>query len=86
MLTTLDEPWHGSIPWVSSLYIAALIAGEQMALEMGDPSFAADCRQRAEKGRAAMDSKLFNGEWFIQIPDPENPKNPVPTRRFTSPR
>jgi hypothetical protein len=53
---------------------------------MGDPSFAADCRQRAEKGRAAMDSKLFNGEWFIQIPDPENPKNPVPTRRFTSPR
>ena len=74
MLTTLDEPWHGSIPWVSSLYIAALVAGEQMALEMGDTSFAADCRQRAEKGRAAMDAKLFNGEWFIQIPDPENPK------------
>jgi hypothetical protein len=21
-----------------------------------------------------MDAKLFNGEWFIQIPDPENPK------------
>jgi hypothetical protein len=74
MLTTLDEPWHGSIPWISSLYIAALKAGEQMALEMGDTSFAADCRQRAEKGRAAMDAKLFNGEWFIQTPDPENPK------------
>ncbi|MEY2851498.1 MAG: hypothetical protein RL549_197 [Verrucomicrobiota bacterium] len=74
MLTTLDEPWHGVIPWVSSLYIAALKAGEQMALEMGDQEFAADCRQRAEKGRAAMDAKLFNGEWFIQIPDPENPK------------
>lgn len=74
MLTTLDEPWHGEIPWVSSLYIAALKAGEQMALEMGDAEFAADCRQRAEKGRAAMDAKLFNGEWFVQIPDPENPK------------
>lgn len=73
-LTTLDEPWHGVIPWTSSLYIAALKAGEQMALEMGDPEFAADCRQRAEKGRAAMDTKLFNGEWFVQIPDPENPK------------
>jgi uncharacterized protein (DUF608 family) len=73
MLTTLDEPWHGVIPWTSSLYIAALIAGEQMALEMGDAEFAADCRQRAEKGRAAMDAKLFNGEWFVQIPDPENP-------------
>jgi uncharacterized protein (DUF608 family) len=73
-LTTLDEPWHGVIPWTSSLYIAALKAGEQMALEMGDPEFAADCRGRAEKGRAAMDAKLFNGEWFVQIPDPENPK------------
>ena len=72
-LTTLDEPWHGVIPWTSSLYIAALKAGEQMALEMGDAEFAADCRQRAEKGRAAMDAKLFNGEWFVQIPDPENP-------------
>jgi len=74
MLTTLDEPWHGVIPWVSSLYIAALKAGEQMALEMGDAKFAADCRARAEKGRAAIDAKLFNGEWFVQIPDPENPK------------
>ena len=72
-LTTLDEPWHGMIPWTSSLYIAALKAGEQMALEMGDAEFAADCRVRAEKGRAAMDAKLFNGEWFVQIPDPENP-------------
>jgi uncharacterized protein (DUF608 family) len=74
MLTTLDEPWHGVIPWTSSLYIAALKAGEQMGTEMGDAEFAADCRQRAEKGRAAMDAKLFNGEWFVQIPDPENPK------------
>ncbi|MEI6336967.1 MAG: GH116 family glycosyl hydrolase [Verrucomicrobiota bacterium] len=74
MLTTLDEPWHGVIPWTSSLYIAALKAGEQMALEMGDAEFAADCHQRAEKGRAAMDAKLFNGQWFVQIPDPENPK------------
>jgi len=74
MLTTLDEPWHGAIPWISGLYIAALRAGEQMAIETGDTAFAADCRQRAEKGRVAMDAKLFNGEWFIQIPDPANPK------------
>ena len=74
MLTTLDEPWFGEIPWISSLYIAALRAGEEMALEMGDVEFAKECRERAEIGRAAMDEKLFNGEWFIQIPDPENPK------------
>jgi len=74
MLTTLDEPWFGEIPWISSLYIAALKAGEQMALEMGDGEFAKDCQARAEKGRAMMDTKLFNGEWFIQVPDPKNPK------------
>lgn len=73
MLTTLDEPWHGVIPWISGLYIAALKAGEQMALEMGDTGFAADCRRRAAAGRLAMDAKLFNGEWFIQVPDPANP-------------
>ena len=73
MLTTLDEPWHGQIPWVSSLYIAALKAGERMALDMGDADFAKECRERAEKGRAAMDAKLFNGEWFVQIPDPAHP-------------
>jgi non-lysosomal glucosylceramidase len=73
MLTTLDEPWHGQIPWISGLYIAALKAGERMALEMGDVEFARDCRQRAEKGRDSMDARLFNGEWFIQLPDPENP-------------
>ncbi len=71
-LTTLDEPWHGEIPWISSLYIAALKAGEVMATEMGDAAFAADCRDRAAKGRAAMDARLFNGEWFIQKPDPAN--------------
>ena len=74
MLTTLDEPWHGEIPWISSLYIAALRGGAQLALEMGDTAFAGDCRRRAENGRAAMDARLFNGEWFIHIPDPENPK------------
>ncbi|MCX6879977.1 MAG: GH116 family glycosyl-hydrolase [Verrucomicrobia bacterium] len=74
MLTTLDEPWHGQIPWLSSLYLAALKAGEQLATEMGDAEFARDCRHRAATGRAAMDAKLFNGEWFVQLPDPANPE------------
>lgn len=73
MLTTLDEPWHGEIPWISSLYIAALRAGAEMATEMGDLEFAKECQSRAAKGRTSMDAKLFNGEWFIQIPDPANP-------------
>jgi uncharacterized protein (DUF608 family) len=74
MLTTLDERWYGQIPWLSSLYIAALKAGEQMAVEMGDTEFARDCRERAARGRAAMDATLFNGEWFVQLADPANPQ------------
>ncbi|MDQ3813550.1 MAG: non-lysosomal glucosylceramidase, partial [Armatimonadota bacterium] len=37
---TLDTDWHGEIAWLSSLYVAALRAGEQMAREMGDEPFA----------------------------------------------
>jgi len=74
MLTTLDEPWHGQIPWLTSMYLAALAAGAEMADEMGDAEFAQDCRERAAKGRAAMDAKLFNGEWFVQLPDPDDPE------------
>ena len=75
MLTTLDEPWHGEIPWVSSLYIAALKAGEQMAAEMGDAEFAEDCRRvQARRDVRRWMPSLFNGEWFVQTPDPANPK------------
>ena len=61
-------------PLAEQSLFAALKAGEQMAMEMGDTMFARDCRNRAAKGRAAMDVKLFNGEWFVQIADPANPK------------
>jgi hypothetical protein len=73
-LTTLDAPWFGEIPWTSSLYAAALKAGEKMATIMGDTAFADDCRKKAEITRAAMDANLFNGEWFVQKGDPANPK------------
>ena len=35
---TLDAEWFGKVPWLSSLYIAALAAGEAMARELGDLS------------------------------------------------
>jgi len=72
-LTTLDEPWFGEIPWINSLYAAALKAGEKMAAIMGDTAFAEECRKKAEVTRAAMDTNLFNGEWFVQKGDPANP-------------
>jgi uncharacterized protein (DUF608 family) len=71
---TLDAAWFGQISWISGLYAATLLAGEEMATDMGDFDFAKECRTRAETSRQSIETKLFNGEWFIQTKDPGNPK------------
>jgi uncharacterized protein (DUF608 family) len=72
---TLDTTWHGEIPWISSLYLAALAAGKKMAEEMGDSSFAEHCNEKLEVGRCSIVEKLFNGEYFIHQPDPNCPES-----------
>ena len=67
---TLDAAWYGEIAWISSLYAAALRACEAMAAEMGDADFARFCRRKFTQTRAALETRLFNGEWFIQRPEP----------------
>jgi hypothetical protein len=67
-MNTLDAAWNGPMGWISSLYLAALSAGEAMALEMHDTQFSARCRQVSESGRQQIVKKLFNGEYFIHIP------------------
>ena len=66
---TLDAAWFGDIAWLSGLGIAALRATEEMARVVGDEAFAEECRVRFEKGRAAIETKLWNGEYFIQLPE-----------------
>ena len=66
---TLDANWHGQVAWFCLLYNSALRASEKMALEMDDADFASRCRKLALKGRAKIEEKLFNGEYFIQISD-----------------
>ncbi len=72
---TLDAAWYGQIAWLTSLTLTALRAAEEMAKEEGDPAFAARCRTQYEKARASVESKLFNGEYFIQISDPKREKS-----------
>ena len=72
---TLDAAWFGQISWITSLAMAALRAGEEMAGEQGDGEFAARCRGQFEKARASVESKLFNGEYFYQIADPTRKKS-----------
>lgn len=71
---TLDTTWYGAIPWISSLYLAAVRAGEAMALEMEDAEFAARCRGIAESGAKRMVEVMFNGESFVHRVDPAHPE------------
>jgi uncharacterized protein (DUF608 family) len=66
---TLDAVWDGEIAWLVGLCIAAVKAGEQMAIEMGDTAFATTCANYVSKGTKNMEEKLFNGEYFIHKPD-----------------
>jgi non-lysosomal glucosylceramidase len=69
---TLDCGWYGQIAWMSSMYVGALRAGEQMAREMNDSAFAEKCARIAQDGANNISSRLFNGEYFFNIIDPKN--------------
>lgn len=70
---TLDKDWYGPVAWLSGMYHTALRACEEMAKEMGDAEFAARCRERFEKGTKAIVAELYNGEYFVNRPDPKRP-------------
>jgi non-lysosomal glucosylceramidase len=69
MENTLDAVWEGEIAWIVGLCIAAARAGQAMAEEMNDISFAKTCETYVDNGRRNMEKELFNGEYFIHRPD-----------------
>ena len=69
----LGATWSGAVPWLSSLYLAAVRAGEAMAGEMGDAPFAARCRGVLAAGAKSLVERCFDGEYFVQRPDPAHP-------------
>ena len=73
---TLDKMWYGKITWTSSMYNAALKAGASMAMEMDDLEFAKKCNNISALGMKNMTNELFDGEYFISIPDTNNKENP----------
>ncbi|KAA6324142.1 hypothetical protein EZS27_026494 [termite gut metagenome] len=68
---TLDAVWDGEIAWIVGLCVAAVKAGQCMAEETGDITFARKCADFVAKGSANMDKYLFNGEYYIHRPDKE---------------
>jgi uncharacterized protein (DUF608 family) len=71
---TLDATWWGEIAWTSSMYVAALRAGEAMAREQGDEGFAERCRAIAERGSKNLVERLYDGEFFVHKPDVKHPE------------
>jgi uncharacterized protein (DUF608 family) len=63
---TYDIEFHGANTMVGSLYLAALRAGEEMALLVGDGAFAKRCRKIFESGSKYSVENLYDGEYFIQ--------------------
>jgi uncharacterized protein (DUF608 family) len=72
---TLDQPWFGKIAWLSSLYVAAARACEEMAREVGDDAYAREMRQIIDRGSRNIDRELFNGEYYVHIPDKDHVKS-----------
>lgn len=70
---TLDTEWYGPVAWLCGLYLAALQAAAQMARELGDSEFEQRCNAIYQDGRKRMVEQLFDGEYFINKPDPAHP-------------
>jgi non-lysosomal glucosylceramidase len=68
---TYDENYFGANTMVGSLYLGALRAAEEMAAEVGDDAFAAECRRIFEAGRERSVAQLYNGEYYVQDVDLE---------------
>ena len=72
---TYDISFNGANTYVGGLYLAALRAGEQMALIMKDTLAAKRYKEIYEAGSRGTMDRLWNGEYFYQdVDEKEYPK------------
>jgi uncharacterized protein (DUF608 family) len=72
---TLDTEWYGKVPWLVSLYHAALKASAAMARRMNDDAFAEKCGRLVASGVPQMVEQLWNKHYgyFVMKRDPNHP-------------
>jgi non-lysosomal glucosylceramidase len=63
---TYDIEFYGMNSMINSIYIAALKAGEQISLYLGDNKKANEYRMDWQAASEVVDKKCFNGEYYIQ--------------------
>jgi uncharacterized protein (DUF608 family) len=68
---TYDISIFGANTFIGTLYLAALRAVEEMAIIHEDSSLIAECRTTFERGRDALEQRLWNGSYYIQEVDLE---------------
>jgi uncharacterized protein (DUF608 family) len=66
---TLDMELFGPNSWLSTMYVGALKAGAEMARAAGEAAFGDELDRMGDAGAKALNSELFNGEYFIQSTD-----------------
>jgi hypothetical protein len=67
---TYDIEFYGPNTMCGSLYLGALRACEDLARALGEDDTADEYRTRYERGRARLDSELWNGEYYVQHEPP----------------
>ena len=61
---TMDVEYYGPNPQMASWYLAALRAAAVMARAVDEPEFAVKCDTLFARGRAWVETHLFNGEYY----------------------
>lgn len=68
-----DKPgWSGMVAHVGGLHLAELRIALKMAEQIGDQDFARQCREWLAAGTKSMETKMWNGAYYLNFWEPES--------------